>query len=85
MARTKRDPAELHFGERLRNLLVDARANANKSVREVAASIGTSTHGLYAVERGDVLSPGFRTVYLLAREYGLDLNVLARTAQEEPK
>lgn len=85
MARTKRAPAELQFGERLRNQLIEGRENAEKTVREVAVAIGGSTHGLYAVERGDVLSPGFRTVYLLAREYGLDLNTLARMAHEEGK
>lgn len=81
MARTSRDPEELKFGERLGELLVQGRESSSKSVRQVASSIGTSPHGLYAVESGKVLSPGFRTVYLLAREYGLDLTELARSAE----
>lgn len=83
MARTTRDPQELVFGERLRELLIQGRSSAQKTVREVATAIGASPHGIYAVERGDVLSPGFRTVYLLAREYGLDLTELAQAAHQE--
>lgn len=72
--------AEKAFGKRLSELLAARRAEKGRSVSDVAAAIGASRHGLYAVERGAVHSPGFRTVYLLAREYDLDLTELARKA-----
>lgn len=65
---------------RLSALLAAGREEKGRSVSDVAAAIGASRHGLYAVEKGRVHSPGFRTVYLLAREYELDLTELAHKA-----
>lgn len=82
MGRNEQGDAERAFGERLSALLTKGRKEKGRSVREVADAIGASRHGLYAVERGKVHSPGFRTVYLLAREYELDLSELARKAAD---
>lgn len=80
MGRNQQDDAERAFGTRLSALLAEGRENQGRSVSDVAAAIGASRHGLYAVEKGRVHSPGFRTVYLLAREYELDLTELAYKA-----
>lgn len=80
MGRNHQADAEKAFGTRLSALLAEGREDKGRSVSDVAAAIGASRHGLYAVERGRVHSPGFRTVYLLAREYELDLTELARKA-----
>lgn len=66
-------------------LLREARATQNKSARDVAKATDLSTDNIYAIERGEVLSPGIYTVHLLAREYGLDLNELAASAQRDPQ
>lgn len=78
--RTPRPQAEVDFGRRLCALLVEGRNRSNKSIKHVAESSGLGVHGLYAVERGQVLSPGLRTVYLLTQEYAMDLTDLARQA-----
>lgn len=80
MGRHHQDDAERAFGARLSALLAEGREGKGRSVNDVAAAIGASRHGLYAVETGRVHSPGFRTVYLLAREYDLDLTELAQKA-----
>lgn len=85
MGRSYQDEAEKAFGTRLSALLAEGRKGKGRSVRDVAAAIGASRHGLYAVEKGRVHSPGFRTVYLLAREYELDLTELAQQAADSPK
>lgn len=81
MARTPRSPQEREFGERLSMLLTQARHESSKTVQDAATAAGVSVDGIYAVERGQVLSPGVRTVYLLSSAYGLDLTHLARRAE----
>jgi transcriptional regulator with XRE-family HTH domain len=85
MGRNHQDEAEKAFGRQLSALLVEGRKRMGRSVSDVAAAIGASRHGLYAVEKGKVHSPGFRTVYLLAREYELDLTELARNAEGDSR
>jgi len=85
MPRTPRLRAEIDFGHRLSALLVQARNRSHKSIKQVAEASGLGVHGLYAVERGQVLSPGVWTVYLLAQEYGEDLTDLARQAAGDVK
>lgn len=80
VSRTSRTDAEIAFGRRLCSLLAEGRKRSNKSIKQVAETSGLGMHGLYAVERGQVLSPSMRTVYLLAQEYALDLTDLARKA-----
>jgi transcriptional regulator with XRE-family HTH domain len=84
MGRSYHDEAEKAFGARLSALLAEGREDKGRSVKDVAAAIGASRHGLYAVEKGRVHSPGFRTVYLLAREYDIDLTQLAQQAAGSP-
>jgi transcriptional regulator with XRE-family HTH domain len=80
MARTRRSRDELEFGERLRQVLAAARAASGKSARVLSKATDVSVDTIYALERGDILSPGFHTVYLLATEMGLDLDALAAQA-----
>jgi len=80
MARTLRSGDELEFGERLRQLLVAARAASGKSARVLSKATDVSVDTIYALERGDVLSPGFHTVYVLATDRGLGLDALAAQA-----
>jgi len=77
MARTQRSGDELEFGERLRRVLVTARVASGKSARVLSKATDVSVDTIYALERGDVLSPGFHTVYVLATEMGLGLDALA--------
>jgi transcriptional regulator with XRE-family HTH domain len=70
----------LEFGQRLRQALASARAATGNSARTLAKATDISIDTIYALERGDVLSPGFHTVYLLATELGLDLDALASDA-----
>jgi transcriptional regulator with XRE-family HTH domain len=81
VGRNHQDDAEKTFGRTLSALLAEGRQRKGRSVSDVAAAIGASRHGLYAVEKGKVHSPSFRTVYLLAREYELDLTELAHKAE----
>jgi transcriptional regulator with XRE-family HTH domain len=74
--------AELEFGQRLRQALASARATTGKSARTLAKATDISVDTIYALERGDVLSPGFHTVYLLATELGLNLDALASEAAQ---
>src|SRR3954454_20091597 len=80
MARRPRTDAEREFGAAFSRLLKEVRASQGKSARDVARATDLSTDNIYAIERGDVLSPGIYTVHLLAREYGADLNEMASNA-----
>jgi transcriptional regulator with XRE-family HTH domain len=80
VARRPRTDAEREFGAAFSRLLKDVRAAQGKSARDVARATDLSTDNIYAIERGDVLSPGIYTAHLLAREYGADLNELASNA-----
>ena len=80
MARTQRSGDELEFGERLRRVLVTARVASGKSARVLSKASDVSIDTIYALERGDVLSPGFHTVYVLVTELGLGLDALAAQA-----
>jgi transcriptional regulator with XRE-family HTH domain len=80
MARTERSSVETAFGERLRKQLRERRRRSGLSARDIAKRTDLSIDTIYALERGDVLSPGIHTVYVLATALGLDLTTLARQA-----
>lgn len=68
------------FGSALCRMLKEARAAKKWSARDVARATNLSPDNIYAIERGDVLSPGIYTVHLLAQEYGVDLTKMTTDA-----
>ncbi|MEU9210595.1 helix-turn-helix transcriptional regulator [Streptomyces sp. NPDC048415] len=76
MVRTPLTPEERERGERLGQLLREARGG--RSMTAVAASAGISAETLRKIETGRAPTPAFFTVAALARALGLSMDDLAR-------
>lgn len=74
MVRTPLTPEERDRGERLGQLLREARRG--RSMTEVAAGAGISVETLRKIETGRAPTPAFFTVAALARELGLSMDEL---------
>ncbi|MBO1331197.1 helix-turn-helix domain-containing protein [Streptomyces sp. VRA16 Mangrove soil] len=74
MVRTPLTPEERERGERLGQLLREARRG--RSMTEVAAGAGVSVETLRKIETGRAPTPAFFTVAALARELGLSMDDL---------
>ncbi|GAA2658688.1 helix-turn-helix transcriptional regulator [Streptomyces vastus] len=75
MVRTPLTPEERQRGERLGQLLREARGS--RSMAEVAASAGLSAETLRKIETGRAPTPAFFTVAALAGVLGLSMDEIA--------
>ncbi|MDX2597013.1 MULTISPECIES: helix-turn-helix domain-containing protein [Streptomyces] len=75
MVRTPLTPEERERGERLGQLLREARGG--RSMAEIAAEAGVSAETLRKIETGRAPTPAFFTVAALARVLGLSMDELA--------
>ncbi|MGW7254321.1 helix-turn-helix domain-containing protein [Streptomyces sp. NPDC054834] len=75
MVRTPLTPEERERGERLGQLLRDARGA--RSMTDVAAEAGISAETLRKIETGRAPTPAFFTVAALARALGLSMDEVA--------
>ncbi|MFC9280670.1 helix-turn-helix domain-containing protein [Streptomyces collinus] len=75
MVRTPLTPEERERGERLGQLLREARGG--RSMAEVAAEAGVSAETLRKIETGRAPTPAFFTIAALARVLGLSMDELA--------
>ncbi|MDK0523118.1 helix-turn-helix transcriptional regulator [Streptomyces sp. ML-6] len=81
MVRTPLTPEERRRGERLGELLREARGG--RSMVEIAASAGISAETLRKIETGRAPTPAFFTVAALAGALGLSMDeILVRCAPE---
>ncbi|MEV8455730.1 helix-turn-helix transcriptional regulator [Streptomyces sp. NPDC052095] len=81
MVRTPLTPEERRRGERLGELLREARDG--RSMVEIAANAGISAETLRKIETGRAPTPAFFTVAALAGALGLSMDeILARCATE---
>ncbi|MER5747732.1 helix-turn-helix domain-containing protein [Streptomyces sp. NPDC059913] len=81
MVRTPLTPEERRRGERLGELLREARGG--RSMVEIAADAGISAETLRKIETGRAPTPAFFTVAALAGALGLSMDeILARCAPE---
>ncbi|MEU8888071.1 helix-turn-helix transcriptional regulator [Streptomyces sp. NPDC048442] len=76
MVRTPLTPEEHERGERLGQLLRDARTFAGRTMPDVAAAAGLSAETLRKIETGRAPTPAFFTVAALAGALGLSLDEL---------
>ncbi|MFE1311364.1 helix-turn-helix domain-containing protein [Streptomyces sp. NPDC058755] len=74
MVRTPLTPEERERGERLGQLLREARGG--RSMAEIAAEAGVSAETLRKIETGRAPTPAFFTVAALARVLGLSMDDL---------
>ncbi|MHA5054449.1 helix-turn-helix domain-containing protein [Streptomyces sp. SD15] len=77
MVRTPLTPEERERGERLGQLLREARGG--RSMVEVAATAGISAETLRKIETGRAPTPAFFTVAALAGALGLSMDHLAQS------
>jgi transcriptional regulator with XRE-family HTH domain len=77
MVRVPLTPADRERGERLGQLLREARGE--RSLVEVAAAAGISAETLRKIETGRIPTPAFFTVAALAETLGLSLDIIAAT------
>jgi transcriptional regulator with XRE-family HTH domain len=82
MVRPPLSPAERARGERLGQLLRDARGP--RSMVEIAAASGVPTETLRKIETGRIATPAFFTVAALADALGLSLAEVARCRSDPP-
>ncbi|GAA5700445.1 XRE family transcriptional regulator [Streptomyces avermitilis] len=75
MVRTPLTPEEHERGERLGQLLREARGS--RTMADVAASAGLSAETLRKIETGRAPTPAFFTVAALARALGLSMDDIA--------
>ena len=75
MVRTPLTPEERERGERLGQLLREARGG--RSMADIAAEAGVSAETLRKIETGRAPTPAFFTVAALARVLGLSMDELA--------
>ena len=70
-----------HFGQSVRELRERLRSEDSRfSVRQVAQRVGVQPAYLSKVERGDVMPPSEATTIRLAKELGVDQDVLLALA-----
>ncbi|MEU6664890.1 helix-turn-helix transcriptional regulator [Streptomyces sp. NPDC046727] len=74
MVRTPLTPEERERGERLGQLLREARGS--RSMADIAAEAGVSAETLRKIETGRAPTPAFFTVAALARVLGLSMDEL---------
>jgi transcriptional regulator with XRE-family HTH domain len=77
MVRVPLTPADRERGERLGQLLREARGD--RSLVDVAAAAGISAETLRKIETGRIPTPAFFTVAALADALGLSLDTIAAT------
>ncbi len=77
MVRVPLSPADRERGERLGQLLREARGE--RSLVEVAAAAGISAETLRKIETGRIPTPAFFTVAALAAALDLSLDTIATT------
>jgi transcriptional regulator with XRE-family HTH domain len=82
MVRVPLTPADRERGERLGQLLREARGD--RSLVEVAAAAGISAETLRKIETGRIPTPAFFTVAALATALDLSLDILADTTAGAP-
>jgi len=80
MVRVPLTPADRERGERLGQLLRDARGD--RSLNEVATTAGISAETLRKIETGRIPTPAFFTVSALARALELSLDELVIEAAD---
>ncbi|MFF2011058.1 helix-turn-helix domain-containing protein [Streptomyces sp. NPDC058195] len=82
MVRTPLTPQERRRGERLGELLRQARGG--RSMVEIAASAGISAETLRKIETGRAPTPAFFTVAALAGALGLSMDEILTGCVQEP-
>ena len=85
MSRRLATDDERRYGRALADHLSEHRQERGLTGQEVAERSGLSIDAVRSIESGRVVSPGFRTIAMIARAIGVNLDTLATSAEQSSR